>query len=408
LARRAGLDGEDLRALVEAASLAGAVQNVKAHQQVGAPDDTVGRNPSSPVAADLTSETAWLTRVAGAVTGSPLVATALAATGHGRQDSTIRLGTAGNHGGRPSRREPDNEAMNHYTNLHRIQRLDPRQDAHQIYRTMILVDFGGWDALMGLQLAFYSTYGIPTIAGLLDQAGELLARPRKRALDTALLMLELIDHGFAHPQGQRVVQRLRRIHGRYQIANADFLYVLSALMVVPTRWLQRYGWRRVCCHEQAATYWFWRELGQRLGIQHIPPSYHAVEQWFDAYEDEHLRLTDESRRLMQASRALLVGRFPRPLAPLAGALADALLYDRLRGAVGIGAPPWPIRAALDLALRMRARLLGLGLLPARHEPVEAQGRKYGVPYGKIYPYGYTVEQLGPADPADSAGIAADR
>jgi hypothetical protein len=111
---------------------------------------------------------------------------------------------------------------------------------------------------------------------------------------------------------------------------------------------------------------------------------------------------------MQASRALLVGRFPRPLAPLAGALADALLYDRLQGAVGIGAPPWPMRAALHLALSVRARLLGLGLLPARHEPVEVQGRKYGVPYGKIYPDGYTVEQLGPADPANSAGIAADR
>jgi hypothetical protein len=111
---------------------------------------------------------------------------------------------------------------------------------------------------------------------------------------------------------------------------------------------------------------------------------------------------------MQASRALLVGRFPRPLAPLAGALADALHHARLQGAVGIGAPPWPIRATLHLALRMRARLRGLGLLPARHEPVEAQGRKYGVPYGKIYPHGYTVTDLGPADPADSAGIAADR
>ena len=111
---------------------------------------------------------------------------------------------------------------------------------------------------------------------------------------------------------------------------------------------------------------------------------------------------------MQASRVLLVGRFPRPLAPLAGALADVLLHDRLRGAVGIGAPPRPIRAALHLTLSMRARLLGLGLLPARREPVEAQGRKYGVPYHKVYPLGYRGADLGPADPAGLAGIAADR
>jgi hypothetical protein len=111
---------------------------------------------------------------------------------------------------------------------------------------------------------------------------------------------------------------------------------------------------------------------------------------------------------MQTSRALLVGRFPRPLAPLAGALADVLLYDRLRGAVGIGAPPRPIRAGLHLALRVRARLLGLGLLPARRQPVQDDGREYGVPYHKVYPHGYTVADLGPADPADSAGMAADR
>jgi hypothetical protein len=289
--------------------------------------------------------------------------------------------------------------MNRYTNLHRIQQLDPRRDAHMIYRTMILVEFGGWDSLMGLQLAFYSTYGVPAIAELLDRAGELTARPRKRALDTALLMLELVDHGFSHPQGQQVVRRLQRIHRRYEIANADNLYVLSALIVVPTRWLQRYGWREVCCHERAATYWFYRELGRQLGIQDLPPSYHQVEQWLDAFEAEHLRLTPASRRLTEASKSLLVGRFPRPLAPVAGALADALLYDRLRGAVGIGAPPRPIRAALHRTLRMRARLLGLGLLPARREPVEGDGRKYGIPFGRIYPDGYTVAELGPPDPS---------
>jgi hypothetical protein len=292
--------------------------------------------------------------------------------------------------------------MNRYGNLHRIQQLDPEQDSHEIYRTTILVEFRGvWDALMGLQLAFYSTYGVPAIARQLDHAGELIGRPRKRALDTALLLLELVDHGFSHPQGQQVVQRLRQIHGRYEIDNADYLYVLGALMVVPTRWLERYGWRKLCCHERAATYWFWRELGQQLGIQHIPPTYQAFEQWFDAFERDHLRLTAAGRHLMQASRALLVGRFPRPLAPVAGALADTLLHERLQGAVGISTPPRPIRVALHRTLRMRARLLGLRLLPARRQPVEAQGYRYGIAITTVYPSGsYRVTDLGPPDPSD--------
>ena len=74
--------------------------------------------------------------------------------------------------------------------------------------------------------------------------------------------------------------------------------------------------------------------------------------------------------------------------------------DRRAAATDPGCP--------HLTLSMRARLLGLGLLPTRREPVEAQGRKYGVPYHKVYPHGYAVADLGPADPAGFAGIAADR
>jgi ER-bound oxygenase mpaB/B'/Rubber oxygenase, catalytic domain len=286
--------------------------------------------------------------------------------------------------------------MNRYANLHRIQRLDPPRDFQEIYRTMILIDFGGWDSLMGLQLAFYRTYAIPSISRLLEQAGELIGRPRKRAIDTALLMLELVDHGFSHPRGQQVVRRLNRIHRRYKIANDDYLYVLGTLVFVPTRWLERYGWRPVCCHERTATYLFYRELGRRMGIGDIPASYQAFERWFDAFERAHLGVTPASRRLWQASRELLAGRFPAPLGSLAGGLADALLDERLRQAVGIDAPPWPIRAGLHLALRARARLLRLR--PARHEPVEADGRKYGIPVATAYPSGYKVSDLGPADP----------
>jgi hypothetical protein len=285
--------------------------------------------------------------------------------------------------------------VHRYVNLQRIQRLDPARDYQEIYRTMVLLDFGGWDSLMGLQLAFYRTYGVPSISRLLEEAGELIGRPRKRAIDTALLMLELVDHGFSHPRGQQVVRRLVGIHRRYQITNDDYLYVLGTLVFVPTRWLERYGWRPICGRERTATYLFYRELGHRMGIGDIPPSYEAFEGWFDAFERAHFGATSASRRLWQASRELLVGRFPAPLGPVAGALADALLDDRLRQAVGIGRPPWPIRTVLHLALRARALLLRLR--PPRQEPVQAAGHKYGVPVASAYPGGYEVSDLGPGD-----------
>jgi hypothetical protein len=285
--------------------------------------------------------------------------------------------------------------MNRYQNLRRIQGLDPERDHHEIYRTMVLVEFR-WDMLLGLQLAFYRTYGVPSISRLLDQAGELTERPRKRAIDTALLMLELVDNGFSHPRGREVVRRLNRIHQHYEITNADFLYVLGTLIFVPTRWLERYGWRSVCCHERTATYAFYRELGRRMGIRDIPSSYQAFEAFFDAFEHEHFRPTQASRRLMHASRELLVGRFPGPRTPLAEGLADALLDDRLREAAGVDPPPSPIRVSLHLAFKIRARVLRF--MPPRREPAGSEGVRYGIRTASIYPRGYRVSDLGPTEP----------
>jgi hypothetical protein len=76
LGRQAGLDGVDLRAVVEAASLAAAVQ-AKVHHAVGrrrTPHDSVGPADSRAGGADLASEVAWLTRVVDAFTDSPVVA----------------------------------------------------------------------------------------------------------------------------------------------------------------------------------------------------------------------------------------------------------------------------------------------------------------------------------------------
>jgi hypothetical protein len=76
LAGQAGLDGEDLRALVEAATLAAAVQ-AKAGQQPTPEDAAVAATPGDPGAhrdiPDLPGEITWLVRVATAYTHSPLI-----------------------------------------------------------------------------------------------------------------------------------------------------------------------------------------------------------------------------------------------------------------------------------------------------------------------------------------------
>jgi hypothetical protein len=95
-----------------------------------------------------------------------------------------------------------------------------------------------------------------------------------------------------------------------------------------------------------------------MGIGDISPSYEGFEAFFDAFERERFRRTEARQRLMRANRGLLVGRFSGPLAPLAGGLADALLDEPFRRAVGVDPAPWPIRAALLVGLKTRARVLG--------------------------------------------------
>ena len=397
-ARAAGLRGDELEATVEAAGLRAALRGKTSGSTVTTltPTDDGDQSPSL-VGVSLSEESAWLVRVAQAFRHSLVVAAAgLTKADTAPQDQGDDHVEASSQKRQPGSVRP---LARRYENLDRIRQLDPERDYHQIYRSLVLVDFRSrWDALMGLQFAFYRTFGSPPIAQLLHESGELIHRYLKRGVDTALLMYELIDHGFHHPRGRQVVRRLNRIHQQHDIDNAEYLYVLGALLFTPIRWLERYGWRPVCCHERIAAYTFYRELGRRMGIKDIPPSYEAFEAVFDAYERDHFAYSEAGRRLMRASREAFVGYFPAILAPFAGAYTDALLDDRLRQTVGVSRPPLLVRASLHLLLTARARMLGV--MPYRREPVESDQNKYGFPIGDVYPSGYEISQLGPLEVRD--------
>src|SRR6266496_28636 len=398
LARTAGLRGDELEATVEAAGLKAALRVKTRGSTVTTltPADD-GDHSTSPAGVSLSEESAWLVRVAHAFRRSPVVvAAALAEADAALQDQGDDHMEASS---QPRRPGPVRPLARRYENLNRIRQLDPERDYHQIYRSLVLVDFRSrWDALMGLQFAFYRTFGSPPIAQVLDESGELIHRYLKRGIDTALLMYELIDHGFHHARGRQVVRRLNRIHQQHDIDNAEYLYVLGALLFAPIRWLERYGWRPLCCHERAAAYIFYRELGRRMGIKDIPASYEAFEAVFDAYERDRFAYSEAGWRLMRASREAFVGYFPAVLAPFAGAYTDALLDERLREAVGVSRPPLLVRISLHLILTARARILGV--MPFRREPVKSDQDKYGFPIGEVYPSGYEISQLGPLEIRD--------
>src|SRR5215831_1887390 len=113
--------------------------------------------------------------------------------------------------------------------LRELQQLDPVRDAQRIVFIDASYEFP-WDTQRSLELAFYRTYAVPSIAELLDATGEFGTRAQKRYDDTQILISAFCEFGYDSDIGRRAIKRMNQIHGRFSIANDDFLYVLSTMV----------------------------------------------------------------------------------------------------------------------------------------------------------------------------------
>jgi ER-bound oxygenase mpaB/B'/Rubber oxygenase, catalytic domain len=279
--------------------------------------------------------------------------------------------------------------------------LDPVRDHQQIVRRMACHDFP-WDMTRALEFALFHTYCVPSISGLLDRTGEFASRPQKRYDDTDLIISTLMEEGYDSEAGRAALGRMNAIHGRFNIGNEDFLYVLSTFVFVPLAWFGRFGRRPPTKEERIALFRFWREVGTRMGIRDIPEDCDAFERFSRDYEFAHYTYADSNRRVGAATRELFASWFPRPLRPLVRRSIHALLDESSRRAFGFPEPsPW-LEWLVTLALRLRRKLLGL--LPVRGHPRLRTRMRH-----RSYPRGWQLADLGPPwiagkpTPAPSSG-----
>ena len=168
--------------------------------------------------------------------------------------------------------------MRESRHLREIRRLDPLRDAERIVFLDTCFEFP-FDLTRSLELAFFRTFAVPSIAGLLASTGEFVGRSRKRYDDTDLLISAMVEDGYDGPIGRRALRRMNQIHGRFQITNDDFRYVLSTFVFEPIRWNERFGWRRMVEGERLAYFYCWREIGRRMSIKAIPDDYGEFERF---------------------------------------------------------------------------------------------------------------------------------
>jgi hypothetical protein len=271
--------------------------------------------------------------------------------------------------------------------LREIRGLDPVADHQRIVHLDVCYEFP-FDTTRSLELALFRTFAVPSIAALLDSTGEFAQRAQKRYDDTDLLLSTIVEHGYESRAGTRAIRRMNQIHGRFEISNDDFLYVLSSFVYEPIRWNARFGWRRLIEAERLATFHFWREVGRRMAIRDIPERYDELERFNAAYERRHFRRTDTARRVGLATRDMFLTWFPGLPKRLGAPAIYALMDEPLLEAFGFPRPSRRVRAAVQGALRARAR--AVALLPARRRPrlrTERRTRTYG--------RAYALEELGP-------------
>jgi hypothetical protein len=277
--------------------------------------------------------------------------------------------------------------MGRYDRLRQIEKLDPRRDHVEIYHLMSGYEFP-WDMTRALEVALYRTYCVPSISALLDRTGEFYRRTQKRYDDTALIVAEISKWGYDSERGREALRRMNRAHSHFQIANDDYLYVLSTFIYEPVCWMERFGWRKMSEQEKLASYYFWYEVGKRMGIREIPESYGEFERFARDYERDNFRFAETNRRIGAATRDLFASWMPRIFTPLVRSGIYALLDDAMLESFGFPRPFGFMRTLVAGALKMRGLLVRL--LPARRTPNFFTDR-----HNRTYPRGYEIAKLGP-------------
>ncbi|MEU9112738.1 oxygenase MpaB family protein [Streptomyces sp. NPDC048483] len=237
------------------------------------------------------------------------------------------------------------------------------------------------------------TYAVPSIGRLLAETAELTDRTQKRYDDTALLLDAVLEHGFDGTDGRTAIRRMNQMHRSYDISNDDMRYVLCTFVVMPERWLDQYGWRRLSEHETRAIAAYYRTLGRHMGISDLPETFQDFAHCLDAYEEAHFGWDEGARRVSDATLDLMAGWYG-PLAPVVRGASMALLDDTLLDAFRYDRPRPAVQKAVRGALKLRAR--AVRLLPPRRSPHYARQN----PEIKGYPDGFRVADLGtfPAPP----------
>jgi hypothetical protein len=273
--------------------------------------------------------------------------------------------------------------------LDEINRLDPRTDHCRIVHLLAGYEFP-WDGIRALEIALMRSFCSPSVSGLLHRTGEFRKHGQKRYDDTALLVAEFMQNGYDSERGRAAITHMNRIHRVYAISNEDYLFVLSTFILEPIAWIERYGWRKPGHNEKQALFYFFREVGVRMGLQNIPGSLEAFRDFANRYENRHFVFTETNKLVGDATVNVVKGWMPFFAKPFVFPVMRCLLDRKMLAALGYPPPaPW-LAKLVQMAMRLRSMVL-------RHLSFMPYPYFFTLQQNRTYPHGYRLEELGPGN-----------
>ena len=227
------------------------------------------------------------------------------------------------------------------------------EDAYLIQHEIIELEFP-FMFEKALQFALFRTYGIPSISKLLVQTSQLSegTTASKRYTDTTLLLAEFLGY---HPTSSRSIEaigRMNYIHSQYQksgkLLDDDLLYTLALFAGEPTRWIDKYEWRKLEDFEKCAIGTFWKAIGDAMAIPYSKMRsggeggqgwidglqwLDELNEWAAQYEKRYMVPDKNNHKTAEQTTAILLYSIPGFLKPYGRRVVSALMDDRLRTAM---------------------------------------------------------------------------
>jgi hypothetical protein len=178
------------------------------------------------------------------------------------------------------------------------------------------------------------------------------------------------------------------MHGRFDISNEDFLYVLSTFIFEPIRWLEKYGHRPMTEVEKQGVFKNYLELGRRMNLKDVPQTIGEFEKYNIEYEEKYFSFAASNQLIAEKTIDLLLGFYlPKWLFGWGRPFVYALLDEPLRLALGIRKVSSWRTLVVKGGLWLHAFFHRISREPA--QPVLGTRRKR-----PTYPEGYQIEELG--------------